>query len=107
MILRQNIHVNVALVVVTESVFYVFCSRKREVTKPLFIIYRLLKFLCVFCLSCVVYIYKTLEEIGNREITQNGEKKSFEVGGLNDSTHYRLLSQYLYREKNIKSSSRW
>ena len=56
MILRQNIHVNVALVVVTESVFYVFCSRKREVTKPLFIIYRLLKFLCVFCLSCVVYI---------------------------------------------------
>lgn len=63
MILRQNIHVNVALVVVTESVFYVFCSRKREVTKPLFIIYRLLKFLCVFCLSCVVYIYKTLEEL--------------------------------------------
>jgi hypothetical protein len=62
-ILRQNIHVNVALVVVTESVFYVFCSRKREVTKPLFIIYRLLKFLCVFCLSCVVYIYKTLEEL--------------------------------------------
>ena len=53
----------------------------------------------MFCLSCVVYIYKTLEEIGNREITNNGEKKSFEVGGLNDSTHYRLLSVLLSREK--------
>ncbi len=64
MILRQNIHVNVALVASDRARFlYVFCSRKREVTKPLFISSRLLKFLCVFCLSCVVYIYKTEEEL--------------------------------------------
>lgn len=45
MILRQNIHVNVALV-----------ARGEGTTTSLFISSRLLKFLCVFCLSCVVYI---------------------------------------------------
>ena len=85
-------HVNVALVASDRERFLLrlLCTLRRGegTTTSLFIISsRLLKFLCVCFVFRVLYIYKTLEEIGNREITRNGEKKSFEVGGLNDSTH--------------------
>ena len=104
MILRQNIHaLKRCSCCERQRAFFIrlLCTNgeEKERQPPFLLVVGFEKFLCVFCLSCVVYIYKTLEEIGNREITQNGEKKSFEVGGLNDSTHYRLLSVLLSREK--------
>ena len=103
--MRQNIHALKRCSCCERQRAFFTCllfteGEEKERQPPFLLVVGFEKFLCVFCLSCVVYIYKTLEEIGNREITNNGEKKSFEVGGLNDSTHHRLLSQYYYREKN-------
>ena len=47
----------------------------------------------------MLYIEHTEEEELEIERSRDGEKKSFEVGGLNDSTHIDYY-QYYYREKN-------
>jgi len=50
-------------------------NRGEGTTTSLFISSILLKFLCVFCLSCVVYIYKTLEEELEIERSRKTEKR--------------------------------
>ena len=55
----------------------------------------------MFCLSCVVYIDKTIEEL-EIERSRDGEKKSFEVGGLNDSTHIDYYQYFIARTTHKK-----
>ena len=65
----------------------VFCAlygEEKERQPPFLLVVGFEKFrVCVLSFVCCIYI-EDVRRIGNREITRDGEKKSFEVGGLND-----------------------
>ena len=87
MILRQNIHALKQLFVVSDRERFLlrllFTEGEEKERQPPFLLVVGFWSFCVCFVFRVLYIYKTLEEL-EIERSRGGEKKSFEVGGLND-----------------------